>query len=67
MLDEQDRQLVVVPHPLDERPELLDLLVAEAAGGLVQQQQPRRRREGARELDPLLRPVRELRRGSVPQ
>ena len=40
--------------------ELLDLLVVEAAGRLVEQQQPRAGGERAGELDPLARAVREL-------
>ena len=39
--------------------ELVDLLVVQPAGRLVEQQQLRPRREGARELDALLRPVRQ--------
>ena len=57
MLDEQHRQLVVVTQPQDEVPELLHLLVVEAAGRLVEQQQPRLRGERAGDLDPLLDPV----------
>src|SRR5262249_44321112 len=54
-------------HLLDERAELLDLLVTEAAGRLVEQEQPRRRCERATQLDALLRPVRQLRGIAVAQ
>ena len=42
--------------------EPVDLLVVQAARGLVEQQQPRLRDERARELDALERPEREARR-----
>ena len=42
--------------------ELGDLLVVQAAGGLVEQEQPRLRDERACELDALLDPVRQRRR-----
>src|SRR5207253_2900117 len=67
MFDEQHRQLVVVAEPSDEGAELLDLLVVEPAGGLVEQQQPRRRDERSRELDTLLRSVRQPRHRAMPQ
>ena len=57
VLDEQHRQLEAVARRLDERREPLDLLVAEAARRLVEEQEPRLGDEGARELDPLQRPV----------
>ena len=41
VLDEQDREREVVAQPVDELLELLDLLVVESAGGLVEQEQPR--------------------------
>ena len=63
MLDEQDRQRVVVAEPQDEVAELLDLLVVEA-------RRPARRAAAARglrqqragDLDALLGPVRQRRR-----
>ena len=48
VLDEQHRQLVVVADLADEAPELLDLLVVQAAGGLVQQKQLRTATTSAR-------------------
>ena len=65
VLDEQDRELEVVPDPLDEGAELGDLLVVQPAGRLVEQQEPRLRDKRARELDPLLDPVRQRRRREV--
>ena len=59
VLDEQDRQLPLVAQPADEADELVDLLVVEAAGGLVEKEQSRPAGEGARELDPLQRPIRQ--------
>ena len=47
----------------DEAAELLDLLVVQPAGGLVEQQQLRLRHERPRELDPLQRAEREPRHG----
>ena len=37
VLDEQDGQVEVLAHLLDERPEALDLLVGEPPGGLVEE------------------------------
>ena len=45
--------------------EPVDLLVVQAAGGLVEQQQPRLRDERARELDALQRPERQAGRGTA--
>ena len=64
VLDEEHRQRVIVAHAQDEVAELLDLLVVEAAGRLVEQEQARLRGERPRDLDPLLDPVRQ-RRGEV--
>src|SRR5918994_2107403 len=64
VLDEQHGQLPVLADLLDETAELLDLLVVQPAGGLVEQQQPRLRDEGARQLDALQRPEREARGGA---
>ena len=60
-------ELVIVAHALDERAQVLDLLVTEAARRLVEEQQPRRGRKRTRELDALLRPVRQPGGGPVPQ
>src|SRR6266545_1137394 len=65
VLDEEDRQLVVVTQPFDERAEQVDLVMAEPAGRLVQEQEPRAGDERTGELDPFLRPVRQPRRGAV--
>ena len=62
MLDEQHRELEVVADLLDELTQLRDLLVVQPAGRLVEQEEPRLRDERARELDPLLDPVRQRRR-----
>jgi hypothetical protein len=59
VLDQEHRQLEAVSRARDERAELIDLLVAEATGRLVEQKQARRRDERARKLDPLPRRVRE--------
>ena len=59
VLDEQHGELQLVAQPADERRELLDLLVVQAARGLVEQQQPRLRDERARELDALQRAERQ--------
>src|SRR5215208_1486295 len=59
VLDEQDGERVLLAEALDQQPEVADLLVVEAAGGLVEQQQPRLRGERARDLDALERAERE--------
>ena len=59
VLDEEHGEVEVVAHLRDERAELRDLLVVEAAGRLVEQQEPRLGRERARELDALQRPERQ--------
>src|SRR5690349_12160956 len=56
VLDQQDRQLERRADPPDQAGELPDLVVAEAAGGLVEQQQARAGSESPGELDPLHRP-----------
>ena len=56
MLDEQHGQIEGAPDPADQRPQLVDLLVTEPAGWLVEQEQPRARRKRPCELDPLHRP-----------
>ncbi len=58
VLDEQHGQLEAVARLLDEGREPLDLLVAEAAGRLVEQQEARLGDERSRELDALERPER---------
>ena len=60
VLYQEDRQLEVVAQSLEERPELLDLLVTEPSCRLVEQQQLRARGERTCELHALLRRVREL-------
>src|SRR5687767_623852 len=59
MLDEQHGQLEVVAESQQKVAERRHLLVAQAAGRLVEQQQPRLRDECPRELDALQRRVRE--------
>src|SRR5205085_11923723 len=59
MLDEEDRELELRADALDRLLQLLDLLVVEPAGGLVQQQESWARRKRARQLDALERSVRE--------
>ena len=65
VLDEQHRQLEVLAQFLDERAEVGDLFVVEAAGRLVEEQELRPRDECARELDALQRPERETRDGPL--
>jgi len=65
VLDEEDRQLALVAQPPDQADELVDLLVVEAAGGLVEQQQARPAGERSRELDALQRPVRKAGRPAL--
>src|SRR5690606_13467785 len=55
MLDEKDGDAELVPDALDEAAERADLFVIEAARGLVEEEKPRLGREGACELDALLR------------
>ena len=55
MLDQQHRDAALVADAADELAELVDLVVIEAAGRLVEQQQLRLGRERARQLDALLR------------
>src|SRR5262245_40878358 len=61
VLDEEDREVVLLADPSDQAGELPDLLVVQAAGRLVEEQQPRLGDERPRELDPLLRPERQAR------
>ena len=65
-LDDEDRQLEVRTQAADERAELVDLFVIQAAGRLVEQEQPRAGCERAGELDLLLRPERQ-RAGRAPR
>jgi hypothetical protein len=65
VLDQQDRQLVLLAQREQQVGERLDLAVAEAAGGLVEQQQPRAAAEPAGELDALERPVGQAGRAAV--
>ena len=55
VLDEQDREVVLLADPADQLAERLDLLVVEPAGRLVEQEQAGPCDEGAGELDPLER------------
>ena len=61
VLDEQDRERPLVAQPHDEVAELLDLLVVEPAGRLVEQQERGLRHQRARDLDALLGSVRQRR------
>jgi hypothetical protein len=56
VLDDQNRQVEVLPQTLDQRAELSYFLVVQASGGLVEKQQARSGDERAGELDPLQRP-----------
>src|SRR5262245_21699678 len=60
MLDQQHRDVALVADAADQAAELLDFVMIEAAGGLIEQQQFRRGRERARKLDPLLYPERQI-------
>ena len=62
VLDQQDRQVVLVAQRGDQVAELADLVLAQAAGGLVQHQQPRLAAQGARQLDALEHAVGQARR-----
>jgi hypothetical protein len=55
VLDEEDGQLERAPHPPDQRPELLDFLVVQSAGRLVEQEQAGAGGERPRQLDALHR------------
>ncbi len=63
VLDEQNRQVALVAEAQHEVAELLDLLVVEPAGGLVEEQQGRLGDQRAGDLDTLLRAVRQGRGG----
>ena len=60
MLDEEDRELLVVADLADERHELERLLRVHPGGRLVEEQELRLRRERARHLEPALVAVREV-------
>ena len=60
VLDQEQREVEVVAQAADQRPQLLDLLVVEAARRLVEQEQLRAGGERTGELDPLLRAVGKL-------
>ena len=60
MLDEQDRELQVVPHLADEADELQRLLRVHPGGGLVEEQELGLRRERTRDLEAPLIAVREV-------
>src|SRR5690348_12873649 len=54
MLDQQHRDIALVADAADQPAELLDLVMVEAPGGLVQQQEFGIGGKRARQLDPLL-------------
>jgi glyoxylase-like metal-dependent hydrolase (beta-lactamase superfamily II) len=59
VLDEEHRQVEIVAKPEEEVAEVLNLLVREPTGRLVEQQQAGPRRKGPGELDSLQRSVRQ--------
>ena len=59
VLDQQQVRSKSALTRRSRRAELLDLLVVQAAGRLVEQQEPRARHERARELDSLQRAERQ--------
>ena len=65
VLHEQDGQLELVAQAADECAQALDLLVVQAAGGLVEQEQPGPGGERPRQLDPLERAEGQARGGPV--